>query len=83
MESKLDLRVALKTGAGHALCAGFASDLWAEIKGFDIHTWICGHSHDNETWTGKGKHGPIRFVMNGRGYPGEEVEFDPAFVLEV
>lgn len=66
-----------------ALCAGFANDLWSEIKGFDIHTWICGHSHDNEAWTGSGKHGPIRFVMNGRGYPGEEVEFDPTFVLEV
>ncbi|WP_376873289.1 hypothetical protein [Albirhodobacter sp. R86504] len=66
-----------------ALCAGFASALWAEIRGFDIHTWICGHSHDNEAWICEGKHGPIRFVMNGRGYPHEEVEFDPAFVLEV
>ena len=75
-----------RTIGGHekrAMTNGFACDLWEEIRAFDIHTWICGHSHDNEAWTGKGKHGPIRFVMNGRGYPGEEVEFDSAFVLEV
>ena len=66
-----------------SLCAGFASDLWGEIKDFDIHTWICGHSHEGQNWKGKGKHGPIRFVMNQRGYPGEEAGFDPAFVLEL
>lgn len=66
-----------------AMNNGFACDLWAEIKAHDIHSWVCGHSHEGENWTGKGDHGPIRFVINQRGYPGENVRFDPAFVLEV
>lgn len=63
------------------LNAGIASDLWDQIRGFDIHTWVCGHSHDTRAWTGDGAHGPIRFVMNPRGYPHERVAFDPAFVI--
>lgn len=66
-----------------AMNSGFASDLWEEVKGLDIHTWICGHSHEGENWTGEDDHGPIRFVTNQRGYPGEGAEFDPACVLEV
>lgn len=66
-----------------ALSAGFASDLWDEIKAHDIHSWIWGHSHEGDAWTGQGDHGPIRFITNQRGYPGEETGFDPAFVLEV
>ncbi len=66
-----------------AMNNGFACDLWENIRGFDIHTWIWGHSHEGENWTGEGNHGPIRFVMNQRGYPGEETGFDPVFVLEV
>ncbi|WP_226551972.1 metallophosphoesterase [Celeribacter naphthalenivorans] len=66
-----------------ALNNAFASDLWDEVRGFDIHTWIWGHSHEGEAWTGEGDHGPIRFVTNQRGYPGEGTEFDPACVLEV
>lgn len=62
---------------------GFASDLWDQIKGFDIDTWIWGHSHEGENWTGKGDHGRIRFVTNQRGYPSEGVSFDPAYILEV
>lgn len=62
---------------------GFASDLWHEIREFDIDTWICGHSHDNRQWIGQGDHGPIRFVMNPRGYPGERTDFNPAFVVTV
>ena len=63
--------------------AGFASNLWDEIREFDVHTWICGHAHEGENWTGRGNHGPIRFVMNQRGYPGEGTVFDPEFVIEV
>ena len=66
-----------------AMNNGFASDLWDEIRRFDIDTWIWGHSHEGESRTIEGDHGPIRFVTNQRGYPGEEVEFDPAFVLGV
>ncbi|BBU58439.1 hypothetical protein KU6B_47040 [Mameliella alba] len=64
-----------------AMNAGFASDLWDQIKQFDIHTWICGHSHDNRNCVGDGDHGPVHFVMNARGYPNEGAEFDPAYVL--
>jgi len=72
-------------GGDHRLAMnnGFACDLWDEIKEFDIHTWICGHSHETQNWTGEGNHGPIRFIMNQRGYPGECAEFDPAFVVDV
>ena len=49
----------------------------------DIHTWICGHSHEGDNWTAEGSHGPTRFVMNQRGYVGEDAEFDPALVIEV
>lgn len=66
-----------------ALNNAFACDLWDEIRGFDIHTWIWGHSHEGENWTGAGDHGPIRFVTNQRGYPGEETGFDPSFIVEI
>ncbi|WP_434286238.1 metallophosphoesterase [Celeribacter sp. SCSIO 80788] len=75
-----------RTIGGHekrAVNNGFACDLWDEIRGFEIDTWIWGHSHEGESRTVEGDHGPIRFVTNQRGYPGEEVEFFPAFVLEV
>ena len=66
-----------------ALSAGFANDLWQEIKTHNIHCWIWGHSHEGDAWTGQGDHGPIRFLTNQRGYPGEGTSFDPTFVLEV
>lgn len=66
-----------------AMNNGFASDLWIDIRGLDIHTWIWGHSHEEESRTVEGGSGPIRFVTNQRGYPGEETGFDPTFVLEV
>ena len=62
---------------------GFASALWNEIRGHDIHTWIWGHSHEGQDWTDEGQHGPIRFVTNQRGYPGEGVPFNPVYVVEV
>jgi len=75
-----------RTIGGHekrAMSAGFASALWDEIRQFDIHTWVWGHSHEGEKWTGEGKHGPIRFVTNQRGYPRKGTPFDPAYVIEV
>jgi hypothetical protein len=75
-----------RTIGGHekrAMINGFACDLWDEICAFDIHTWIWGHSHEGENWTGEGEKGEIRFITNQRGYPGEEVRFDPAFVLKI
>lgn len=59
------------------LASGFASDLWGEMRSFDIHTWICGHSHETSCWLGDGEQRPIRFVMNQRGYPGERLAFNP------
>lgn len=81
-----DLIAPWLTIGGHekrAMNNGFACYLWDKIRGFDIHTWIWGHSHEGESRTVQGEYGPIRFVTNQRGYPGEEVEFDSAFVMEV
>lgn len=75
-----------RTIGGHdarAMSNGFACDLWDEIRNFDIHTWIWGHSHEGENWTGEGEQGAIRFVTNQRGYPDEGVPFDPAFMIAV
>ena len=75
-----------RTIGGHekrALNNGFACDLWNEIRGFDIKTWIWGHSHEGENRTIEGDRGPIRFATNQRGYPGEETMFAPAFIIEV
>ena len=36
-----------------AMNNGFACDLWGDIKMHDIHTWICGHSHEGDNWTGE------------------------------
>lgn len=69
---------------GRILNAGFASDLWSEIRRFAVDVWIYGHSHDNIQWTGQGEHGEVRFISNARGYPFEMGNgFDPAFVLEI
>lgn len=76
----------VRTIGGHekrAMNNGFACDLWDEIRGFDIHTWIWGHSHEGENWTGEGEHGAIRFISNQRGYPSEGVPFDSAYTLKV
>ena len=66
-----------------AMNNGFACDLWDDIRGLDIHTWVWGHSHEGDNWRGEGKHGEIRFITNQRGYPGERAGFDAAFVLKV
>jgi len=66
-----------------ALNNGFACGLWDEIQGYDIHTWISGHSHEGQNWIGDGEQGPIRFITNQRGYPGEDSAFDATFVIEI
>lgn len=66
-----------------AMNNGFACDLWDEIRAFDIHTWVWGHSHEGKNLVIEGNQGPIRFVTNQRGYPGEEVRFESCFCLEV
>lgn len=66
-----------------AMNNGFACDLWDEIRSYDIHTWVWGHSHEGDSWSGEGEHGDIRFITNQRGYPGEGPCFDAAFMLKV
>ena len=66
-----------------AMNNGFACDLWNELRGFDIHTWIWGHSHEGENWIGEGEYGKIQFITNQRGYPGEGTRFDASFLLDV
>jgi predicted phosphodiesterase len=66
-----------------AMSAGFANALWDEIRSYDIHTWVWGHSHEGENWIGEGEQGMIRFISNQRGYPGEDVAFDPALILDI
>ncbi|MEP3639193.1 MAG: hypothetical protein ABJN14_18235 [Paracoccaceae bacterium] len=81
-----ELITPMRTIGGHeerAMSAGFASDLWGEIRDHHIHTWIWGHSHEGADWTGRGEHGSIRFVTNQRGYPGEGVTFDQTYVVEI
>ena len=65
------------------ITAGFASDLWWQIRNRNVHTWVSGHSHDNADKIIEGKYGPIRFVANARGYPKEGVAFNPDLVIEV
>jgi predicted phosphohydrolase len=65
------------------ITAGFASDLWWEIRNRNVHSWVSGHTHDNADKVLQGKYGPVRFVANARGYPKEGVEFDPDLVIEV
>ena len=66
-----------------AINNGFACDLWNEIRGYNVHTWVWGHSHEGENWRGKGAHGTIRFVTNQRGYPREGTPFNPRYVVEI
>ena len=81
----IDPRYEIGNDAKRALNAGFASHLWSEIRRHDISYWICGHSHSNRHHCGPGEHGDIHFVMNARGYPGEDESkgFDPALTLTV
>jgi hypothetical protein len=63
--------------------AGFASDMWWQIRNFDISAWVSGHSHDNRSAVKRSLHGDIRFMANSRGYPQEGAQFDPGYIVEV
>ncbi|EEE36932.1 Ser/Thr protein phosphatase family protein [Rhodobacteraceae bacterium KLH11] len=65
------------------LSSAFASDLWYEVRMQKIHTWVCGHSHESRYWVGESDHGPMRFVLNQRGYPGERTNFDPSRIIAI
>ncbi|MCW3782520.1 metallophosphoesterase [Defluviimonas salinarum] len=60
----------------------YASDLWHTVGAFRIDAWIHGHSHDAEEVRLEGAEGPVAFLSNMRGYPGEATRFDPLRVLD-
>lgn len=66
-----------------AVNGGFGSDLARLIRPHRVDAWICGHSHDNCSFTLEGRHGPIPFVTNARGYPKERAAFDPMKILRI
>ena len=61
----------------------FASDLLEEIKRLDVKAWICGHSHENVGYKTQGDFGIVEFIMNQRGYPHENLNFNPEYILEI
>lgn len=52
---------------------------WPEFLDMDIDLWAFGHTH----WAVDQSHRGVRFVSNPRGYPQEETEFNPEFVVEL
>ena len=69
-------------GERKAITAAYASDLWHEIELHAISAWICGHSHDAQEVVLEGRAGPVAFLNNIRGYPGETTAFDPLRILD-
>ncbi|MCE6958808.1 metallophosphoesterase [Cereibacter sphaeroides] len=65
-----------------AVTSAYASDLWPEIREHPLDAWICGHSHTAREARLEGAHGPVAFLNNIRGYPGEETVFDPLRILD-
>jgi Icc-related predicted phosphoesterase len=64
---------------GDPLSPAFASNLDDVVEASRASLWIHGHIHQRVDY----RIGATRVVSNPRGYPGEEVGFDPSFVLEV
>ena len=60
---------------GDVLTPAFVSDLRPEITTRRIDAWICGHTHPPIETALDGAHGPIPFLANCRGYPGETTNF--------
>jgi predicted phosphodiesterase len=52
---------------------------WPEFLDMDIDLWAFGHTH----WAVDESLQGVRFVSNPRGYPHEETEFDPQFIVEI
>lgn len=65
------------------LTACYASDLRRDLMDANFDIWLSGHSHGaNEVTLDLGS-GPRHFVNNQRGYPGEDLPFDPVRVFSV
>jgi len=62
--------------------AAYASDLWQRISCRKVDAWISGHSHDCKEASLTGDHGPVAFISNPRGYPGELTRFNPVRILD-
>lgn len=63
--------------------SGFASDMWTDIRPLAIDAWVSGHAHDPVDMVLRGDRRDVRFVSNPRGYPKEELPFDPEFILDL
>ena len=63
--------------------AAFASDLLDQLKQFNFDYWICGHSHENVNYRTTGQFGEMKFIMNQRGYPHDNCQFNPKYTLTV
>ncbi|SFH55884.1 metallophosphoesterase [Ensifer sp. OV372] len=61
------------------LSACYASDLEDLLYEAGPTLWVHGHVHHRNDYFV----GDTRVVSNARGYPGEQTEFDPSFVVEV
>ncbi len=61
------------------LSAAFASDLDDFIKETKPNLWVHGHVHDFFDY----KVGETRVVCNPRGYPDENVNYRPKFIVEI
>ncbi|MCJ8057181.1 metallophosphoesterase [Shinella curvata] len=57
----------------------YASDLESLILATQPALWVHGHTHNRNDYLV----GASRVVSNPRGYPGEHVDFDPAFTVEI
>lgn len=65
--------------SGSALNAAYASDLTDLIERGRPNLWVHGHMHDASDYMV----GQTRVVSNPRGYPDENLDFDPQMVIEV
>lgn len=61
------------------LSAAYASELLPLIDRHRPAAWVSGHTHHPMNLRRNG----TKLVSNGRGYPGENAGFDPAFVMEL
>lgn len=61
------------------LSAAYASELLPLIDRHRPAAWVSGHTHHPMKLCRNG----TKLVSNGRGYPGENAGFDPAFVMEI
>ena len=72
----------LKDNRNQMESCAYASDLWPLIGYHAVDAWISGHSHDNVECVLEGAEGPVAFLSNARGYPGEDTGFQPFRILD-